>query len=76
MAGAIWLYWRKAVVLWTAAGAMFAFGAVDVVEVIHQLAIQHPTLVTVAAVVAALHFLAAILAVRLVLTRAGLEPVH
>ncbi len=74
LVGGIWLYWRPAAVLWIAAGAMFAFGALDVIEVVHQLAVQHPTLVVVAAVVAVLHILAAILAIRLVLTRPALEP--
>ena len=74
LASAIWLYWRRAVILWIAAAAMFAFGALDVIEIVHQLAVQHPTLVAVAAVVAVLHVLAAILAIRLVLRRTAMEP--
>lgn len=74
MAGGIWLYWRRAAILWVAAGAMFAFAALDVIEVVHQLAVQHPALVAVAAVVAILHLLAAILAIRLLLIRAALVP--
>jgi hypothetical protein len=74
LAVGIWLYWRRAVILWVAAGAMFAFAALDVIEVVHQLAVQHPALVAVAAVVAILHLLAAILAIRLGLRRTALEP--
>ena len=74
LAGGIWLFWRRAIVLWIAAGAMFGFGALDVIEIVHELAVQHPTLVAVAAVVAVLHLLAAILAIRLVLRSTALKP--
>lgn len=74
LAGGTWLYWRRPAVLWLTAGAMAVFGGLDVVEIVHQLAVQHPTLVTVAAVVAILHGAAAVLAIRLVLTRLTLAP--
>ena len=69
LAGGIWLYWRRAAVVWIVGGAMFAFGALDAIEVVHQLAVQHPTLVAVATVVAVLHGVAAILAISFALRR-------
>ena len=73
LAVGIWLYWRLRAVLWLAAGLMAAFGALDLIEVVHQLSAKHLALVLVAGVVAILHGAAAVLAIRLVLGRVALE---
>ena len=65
LAVAVWTYWRRPAVLWLAAGVMAAFGVLDVIEFVHQVAEKHPLLVVVAGVVAILHGTATVLAVRL-----------
>ena len=61
----VWLYWRRPAIFWVAAVTMAAFAVVDVVEMVHQVAEQHPALVLIAAAVALLHGGAAALALRL-----------
>lgn len=66
--GAVWFYWRRPAVLWAAAVVMAAFAVLDIVEVAHQVAEAHPTLVVLAGTVAVLHLAAAVLAIRVVTT--------
>jgi hypothetical protein len=75
LAGGIWLYWRRPIVVWTTAVAMAAFAVLDIVELVHQVAEQHPALVATAALVALLHGTAAVLAIRLVRSNVKLETV-
>ena len=62
--GAVWLYWRRAPVVWVAAAVMAAFAALDSLEISHQVADGHVLLVTLAGSVALLHLAAAAMAVR------------
>lgn len=64
LAAAVWLYWQRRAVVLIAAAAMAAFAMLDVVEVVHQVSEQHPTLVVVAGTVTILHTAAAVIAVR------------
>jgi hypothetical protein len=74
LTGTVWLYWRFPIVVWLAGAAMAAFAAVDVVEVVHQVSEQHPTLVVVAGVVTILHAGAAVVAIRVAITGPSSAP--
>jgi len=70
---AVWFYWRRSAILWAAGAVMAAFAVLDVIEVAHQVAEAHTTLVVLASTVAVLHLAAAALAVRVVTTRSASE---
>jgi hypothetical protein len=69
--GAVWFYWRRPAVLWAAGAVMAAFAVLDMIEVAHQVAKAHTTLVVLAGTVAALHLAAAVLAIRVLTTRSA-----
>lgn len=62
--GAVWLYWRRPLVLWAAGSVMAVFAVLDIVEISHQVVERHAALAIVAAMVAVLHVAAAAVAVR------------
>ncbi|HLZ21132.1 MAG TPA: hypothetical protein VKQ30_03295 [Ktedonobacterales bacterium] len=71
---AVWFYWRRAAVLWAAGAVMTAFAVLDIVEVAHQVAEVHTTLIILAGTVAVLHLAAAVLAVSVVTSRSARQP--
>jgi len=70
---AVWFYWRRPAVLWAAGAVMAAFAVLDIVEVSHQVAEAHITLVVLAGMVALPQLAAAALAFRVVTTRSAPE---
>jgi hypothetical protein len=71
---AVWFYWRRPGLLWAVGAVMAAFAVLDMIEVSHQVAEAHTTLVVLAGTIAPLHLAAAALAFRVVTTRSGLPP--
>ena len=71
---AVWLYWRRPSILWAGGAVMAAFAVLDIIEVVHQVAEAHTTLIVLAGTVAVSHLAAAALAFRLVTARSALEP--
>lgn len=74
LAAGVWWLGASPVVLGVVALAMAAFGALDIREVVHQADESRTGLMLLAALVAVLHFAAAVLAARAAVAARGAKP--